>query len=1293
MLATPMSSTMAMGSTSHTPSPQHPITTSYHTSRPSTSSLPRSYKRAKATPSPQSPTFHHQTISSGSSNQPGPSRTKPRTTVARRLVEPSPQTWRADSGRRREMSVPLLSQELSHFSLSHSSPPEMCQANNSLTPPISTQPFFTSPAQRSQTPRSRSHIGTSNTPFGAALPRDHTYPSTAPLPHTSSFLGSPFSTGNARGGYVYQNASPSQNATRITMTEKIGVGRESFDEPGLEWLGNEDGMPRPPRRKSKENRKSMIDGLPKPPSGRLRRGTNGSTSSMDELSGSGASTASLLSLARNSIEHHSRPNIITVWDEDSQRLEEEEEESSTPSRQLFVKPDDCLPLQMFKKTINATNEKQNRSDQSKSKPSLPRSSGGQLLQSFAISKTPSSNPINENKVAASPDRTGRSPLSGFLPRLLSVKKKVSLQSLRRRSPVLENAEDEDILTDTEDGSSLRSSSGSKGRGFWSRNRSNTSSLNPMEGGDHEPSLGVGIGLGIRRGPLGSVLRGSVEKSVDLARSLSSDSSGDIEISPSRPLSSRGSTSLFVHPSMPTSPSSDASLSKPPSKSAFLARRKSITGHIPPSFSGTPPTNMSGSRPAKARPLLRRGITAPAHNSPYTYSSLLSADAAFHTPTHILFGDVKPSPAAFASTGLVKKKSGIQGVEIPKFGGIDSEPVGEVKREQAAMQHGMSRNVEPPSPISPMKPFNRIRPTLSTTYSSASATSTSTSTSGSTVNTNSSNAAYIQAAQKTRGLRRKGSQMFTASGSIGSIDMMRSDSNRSAKGNASPATPTKPGLQLTPIGLGITTPSPTGPHPLYPFASSSAMLSTPPRSSEYAHSDAIEPSSIEKYRNMPARVRQISDSHAAERGPLARASNPMLAASYKASSSMRTLPETPEHGQIPSINIFNGLSKPTRKGVATRLEKDFTVIQTLGSGAFSQVLKVCEKSSGKLYAVKAGKPYTGAKNRLRQLEEVSILRQLSMHPHENVIEYIDSWESHSRLYIRTNLSECGDLSTFLSLLGDFGGLGEERVWKALIELSNGLQHIHKNNFLHLDLKPSNILINRDGSLVIADLGMASICSSDSKGTILPGLSPALPERDDQGGFIWNAIASSNENPAQDHSQDSTSSNTPAEKGNVTNSKIDIIPSPIIDREFEGDREYLSPEALNDNQGQGENSLGKGADIFSLGMVILESAVNIVLPSNGDGWIKLRNDDFSDLTEHYRLRNTSTFNLTSPETESLPILSKDLLDVIKGLMKSDPSERWELEDIWNNGIIKNILNSKRDKALVEESPEWLQNVLKV
>ncbi|EOD48547.1 hypothetical protein UCRNP2_4702 [Neofusicoccum parvum UCRNP2] len=56
--------------------------------------------------------------------------------------------------------------------------------------------------------------------------------------------------------------------------------------------------------------------------------------------------------------------------------------------------------------------------------------------------------------------------------------------------------------------------------------------------------------------------------------------------------------------------------------------------------------------------------------------------------------------------------------------------------------------------------------------------------------------------------------------------------------------------------------------------------------------------------------------------------------------------------------------------------------------------------------------------------------------------------------------------------------------------------------------------------------------------------------------------------------------------------------------EGDREYIGPEIL---RGQ----FDKPADVFALGMIMVEIAGNIILPDNGASWQRLRQGDLSDL----------------------------------------------------------------------------------
>lgn len=187
--------------------------------------------------------------------------------------------------------------------------------------------------------------------------------------------------------------------------------------------------------------------------------------------------------------------------------------------------------------------------------------------------------------------------------------------------------------------------------------------------------------------------------------------------------------------------------------------------------------------------------------------------------------------------------------------------------------------------------------------------------------------------------------------------------------------------------------------------------------------------------------------------------------------------------------------------------------------------------------------------LRLREEVDILKHLSdavtrstdaavraSGRHPNILGYVDSWEEDETLYIQTELCELGNLAHFLWEYGRaFPRLDEARVWKITAELSAGLRFIHDAGIIHLDLKPANIFLTGEGRFKIGDFGMASVWprpTPPGEAQLIAGAKPAGFER-------------------------------------------------------EGDKLYLAPEVL-------QGRYGKAADVFSLGMTMLETASNIVVP---------------------------------------------------------------------------------------------------
>lgn len=139
-------------------------------------------------------------------------------------------------------------------------------------------------------------------------------------------------------------------------------------------------------------------------------------------------------------------------------------------------------------------------------------------------------------------------------------------------------------------------------------------------------------------------------------------------------------------------------------------------------------------------------------------------------------------------------------------------------------------------------------------------------------------------------------------------------------------------------------------------------------------------------------------------------------------------------------------------------------------SFGSSLASATAMPDRVYVVKKSKaPYGSAKLREKKRREASIMKALGRDDH--IVNFVDSWEANNHLYIQTDFCEEGSLATFLEKQGRRGRLDDFRIWKILLELSQGVKHIHDSGFIHLDLKPANVFIDFEGTLKIGDFGLA------------------------------------------------------------------------------------------------------------------------------------------------------------------------------------------------------------------------------
>ena len=101
-----------------------------------------------------------------------------------------------------------------------------------------------------------------------------------------------------------------------------------------------------------------------------------------------------------------------------------------------------------------------------------------------------------------------------------------------------------------------------------------------------------------------------------------------------------------------------------------------------------------------------------------------------------------------------------------------------------------------------------------------------------------------------------------------------------------------------------------------------------------------------------------------------------------------------------------------------------------------------------------------------LREISLLKELS---HPNIVDLMDVEHSENRLYLVFEWLD-KDLKKYMDSCGS-NGMGMPLIKSYMHQLLKGMAVCHSRGIMHRDLKPQNLLINRQGELKIADFGLA------------------------------------------------------------------------------------------------------------------------------------------------------------------------------------------------------------------------------
>ena len=157
-----------------------------------------------------------------------------------------------------------------------------------------------------------------------------------------------------------------------------------------------------------------------------------------------------------------------------------------------------------------------------------------------------------------------------------------------------------------------------------------------------------------------------------------------------------------------------------------------------------------------------------------------------------------------------------------------------------------------------------------------------------------------------------------------------------------------------------------------------------------------------------------------------------------------------------------------------LDNRYEILEVIGTGGMAVVYKARCNRLNRLVAIKA------LKQELSQDEEFrrrfyAESQAVAMLSHPNIVSVYDVAHSDGLDYI---VMELIDGITLKQYMEQKGQLNWREALHFATQIAKALEHAHSRGIIHRDIKPHNIMILKDGSVKVADFGIARISSAQN-----------------------------------------------------------------------------------------------------------------------------------------------------------------------------------------------------------------------
>ena len=162
-------------------------------------------------------------------------------------------------------------------------------------------------------------------------------------------------------------------------------------------------------------------------------------------------------------------------------------------------------------------------------------------------------------------------------------------------------------------------------------------------------------------------------------------------------------------------------------------------------------------------------------------------------------------------------------------------------------------------------------------------------------------------------------------------------------------------------------------------------------------------------------------------------------------------------------------------IGKMLDNRYEILEVIGQGGMAVVFKAKCHRLNRLVAIKVLKPELAddAEFRRRFHDESQAVAMLS---HPNIVSVYDVSKGGGLEYIVMELIDGITLKQYMERRGQ---LNWREALHFITQVMRALSHAHSRGIIHRDIKPQNIMILRDGSVKVADFGIACLTAKNSQ----------------------------------------------------------------------------------------------------------------------------------------------------------------------------------------------------------------------